>query len=99
MQIEPEPFWRKMRKTLAIATIAILSLSGCGSSSTDSNINTSNLNGVRYTVVTNWTMVPADNDSVTDMYIRILKIETLCYIQTASVHDWQYSLVPHAATC
>jgi hypothetical protein len=52
-----------------------------------------------YSVVADWTRIPSNNDQATDIWVRVIKIEGICFTQTSSVHDWEYSLVPMHTTC
>ena len=94
----------KKLTTLAVLAVSAVALSGCGNWTGDPTTeeplpNSGMLNGTRHQVITNWTRVPSNSDVVSDIHIRILKIQDVCYVHTASEKDWQYSLVPTGRDC
>jgi uncharacterized protein involved in high-affinity Fe2+ transport len=90
------------RMTYVLAGIAsALILSACSSmDSTTSELPTGNPGkSADFVIVTDWTRLPSGHDGVSDLWVRIVKIESVCYTQSGSVHDWTYNLVPSGATC
>lgn len=90
------------RMTYVLAGIAsALILSACSNmDSTTDDLPTGNVGrSAEYVIVTDWTKLPSGHDGVSDLWIRTVKIEGICYTQTGSVHDWDYNLIPSGATC
>lgn len=86
---------------VGVCISCLLALSACveeSTGSTKSSVSVPNT-GAQYVVLTDWTRIPANNDSTGDIMVRTIKIENVCYLQTASVKDWMYSVVPTGATC
>lgn len=82
------------------AIVSMLSLTACADTAPTVSrdyVGTGRTAG--YVLVTDWTRVPSQNDQATDIWVRIIKIENVCYAQTNSVHDWAYSLVPTGVSC
>lgn len=94
-----------MKKFVSVAILAAtaIALSGCdltGDYTTEEPLsNSGQLNGTRYEVKTNWTRIPSNSGVISDVNVRILIIENVCYVQTGSEKDWQQSLVPTGSTC
>jgi hypothetical protein len=88
-----------MRKIIITAIVA-LALTGCTSTyTTESPIEPVENRSANFVVVTDWAVIPANNEYATDIYVRLVKIENVCYTQTASVKDWQYTFTPHTREC
>jgi hypothetical protein len=49
--------------------------------------------------MTGWTRIPSDNQYVTDVYVRTLKIDNVCYVQSASAYDWTFNITPTGQAC
>lgn len=86
-------------KRIAAIAISAIALTGCTDTSPTLDPMGSVGRTASYSVVTDWTRIPSNNDQATDVWVRIIKIEGVCFTQTNSVHDWEYSLVPTGAAC
>ena len=92
-----------MKKTIVVAAIALIALSGCttvGSDyATDDPIQSAKGSATNYVVITDWRKLPSNNENAADLNIRIVKIENVCFIQTASLYDSQYTFNVAPGTC
>lgn len=76
------------------AVAAALVLTACSAGGTESEVPPTTGRTATYQILTGWTTVPSDSDIVTDVMVRTIKIENNCYVQSASVYDWSYTLTP-----
>lgn len=82
---------------LAILVVSAISLTACGTDPTVTGNKVGRSPG--YVIVTDWTRIPSEEEYVSDIFVRTIKIEGICYLQSYSVREWQYELTPLSATC
>jgi hypothetical protein len=88
---------------VAIGAAAILALTGCDfvgtSNTTPDPVQSVKGTAATFVVITDWRTLPSNSEGVTDVHVRIVKIEDVCYLHSGSHYDYTYSFVPTGKPC
>lgn len=88
----------KIVKSASVATSIVIAgalITGCSAtSSKESGLAPSSGANSTYQPITGWTLIPSDNQYVTNVFVRKINIDGACYLHTGSEYDYTYQFIP-----